>query len=232
MKKIKQWLIPPIDSIRDAWVLKQLAAIPAGSKLLDSGAGNQPYRHACQHLKYFAQDFGGYSGYGDDGALHNGASWFYGKLDFEGDIWNIKGAKSASFDAVLCTEVFEHIPYPHETLREFARLLKPGGTLLLTVPMLCIPHQTPYFFAPGYSKEWYEYFAKEYGFTIEEFTTFSGAPNYIATELLRLIAQYRGVWKVVIAAAALPFLLLRRFIPRPPQYPSNGVLIRLQRVKR
>ena len=40
-----------------------------------------------------------------------------------GDIWDIK-EKNNVFDAILCTEVFEHIPYPNETIKEFSRLLK------------------------------------------------------------------------------------------------------------
>lgn len=41
-----------------------------------------------------------------------------------------------SFDAVLCTQVLEHIPEPavrRGLLRDFARLLRPGGRCLLTV---------------------------------------------------------------------------------------------------
>jgi SAM-dependent methyltransferase len=40
----------------------------------------------------------------------------------------------ASMDAILCLDVLEHVPDFRAALREFARVLKPGGTLLLTVP--------------------------------------------------------------------------------------------------
>jgi SAM-dependent methyltransferase len=39
-----------------------------------------------------------------------------------------------SFDFVICTDVFEHIPRPWEAVREIHAVLKPGGTLLLTTP--------------------------------------------------------------------------------------------------
>jgi len=39
-----------------------------------------------------------------------------------------------SFDFVLCTDVFEHIPHPWEAVRELHAVLKPGGILLLTTP--------------------------------------------------------------------------------------------------
>ncbi len=40
----------------------------------------------------------------------------------------------ASLDAILCLDVLEHVPDFRAALREFARVLKPGASLLLTVP--------------------------------------------------------------------------------------------------
>lgn len=48
--------------------------------------------------------------------------------------------KDSSFANVICSEVLEHIPDDEKALSEIARVLKPGGSLLMTVPM----HQ--YFF--------------------------------------------------------------------------------------
>ncbi|OGS95714.1 MAG: hypothetical protein A3H31_08135 [Gallionellales bacterium RIFCSPLOWO2_02_FULL_57_47] len=39
-----------------------------------------------------------------------------------------------SFDLVTCTEVIEHLEHYRSTLREIYRILKPGGTLVLTIP--------------------------------------------------------------------------------------------------
>ena len=39
-----------------------------------------------------------------------------------------------SFDRILCTEVLEHIPDDRATIREIMRVLKPGGTVAVSVP--------------------------------------------------------------------------------------------------
>lgn len=44
------------------------------------------------------------------------------------------GFASNKFDVVLCTEVIEHTPDPHHAIDELMRVLKPNGTLILTVP--------------------------------------------------------------------------------------------------
>ena len=40
----------------------------------------------------------------------------------------------ASVDVIACTEMFEHMATPEVTLREFARLLKPGGWIIIQSP--------------------------------------------------------------------------------------------------
>lgn len=39
-----------------------------------------------------------------------------------------------SFDSIIMTEVLEHLPNPQSALKEIHRVLKPGGTLALSVP--------------------------------------------------------------------------------------------------
>ena len=78
----------------------------------------------------------------------------YGQLDYVGDIWDIS-EKDNTFDAILCTEVFEHIPHPIKTIQEFSRLLKKDGKLILTAPSNCLRHMDSYFFYSGFTDRWY-----------------------------------------------------------------------------
>jgi 2-polyprenyl-3-methyl-5-hydroxy-6-metoxy-1,4-benzoquinol methylase len=223
--------VPQSDAFRHAWVRAQLKAVPHGAKLLDAGCGYQPYRADCAHLKYQAQDFAAYDGKGDGQGLHNGQSWHYGKLDYIGDIWDIK-AKSATFDAVLCTEVLEHIPYPVETLRELARLLKKGGVLLVTAPVDSIPHQTPYFFYHGLSRYLYQKIGAEVGLTLEHFQTYLTPAEYLLTESLRQSAELGGAGKWLLRVGLIPLWLwsLVARLNRPNEaYPCSGALVRLRK---
>lgn len=52
--------------------------------------------------------------------------------------------RSGSFDVIICSEVPEHVPDTYAAFREFARLLKPGGQIILTTPFCYPMHEEPY----------------------------------------------------------------------------------------
>lgn len=53
---------------------------------------------------------------------------------------------SATFDTVLCTSVLEHVHDAEAVVSEIARILKPGGRLIITIPFLYPTHEAPYDF--------------------------------------------------------------------------------------
>jgi 2-polyprenyl-3-methyl-5-hydroxy-6-metoxy-1,4-benzoquinol methylase len=171
------------EARRDAWVRAALAHIPPGRRLLDAGAGEQRYRSACAHLQYVCQDFAAYDPAQSPTGLQVHA-WHYGKLDHVCDITAIP-EPAASFDAILCTEVLEHLPNPLAALHEFARLLRPAGTLLLTAPFCSITHFAPFHFATGFSRFWYETHLQAAGFAITELTPNGNWFDYLAQEVRR-----------------------------------------------
>jgi SAM-dependent methyltransferase len=48
---------------------------------------------------------------------------------------NIEDVPSATIDFVISNHALEHVPFPIQALREMKRTLKPGGFLLLVVPI-------------------------------------------------------------------------------------------------
>jgi len=119
---------------RQEWLAKTLARLPNNTRILDAGAGELKNRQHCGHLDYVSQDFCQYEG--QRGGVKEGLQiedWDTSRIDLVSDITAIP-APDASFDAILCSEVLEHIAEPTHALDEFARLLKPAGIMILTVP--------------------------------------------------------------------------------------------------
>jgi SAM-dependent methyltransferase len=193
---------------RDDFVHAELKKIQAGKWLLDAGCGSQRYRDHCSHLNYKAQDFGQYTidlkkiigGDGADGEER----YKYGALDYVGDIWDIK-EQNNTFDAILCTEVFEHIPYPIETIKEFSRLLKKDGKLILTAPSNCLRHMDPYFFYSGFSDRWYERFLGENGLKIESISAVGDYYSWLSVEMARTATCHSIFAKIVLTPSLLYF---------------------------
>ncbi len=138
---------------RQKWLKKTLADIPQGLRILDAGAGELKNQKLCGHLHYTSQDFNQYTGRGLAEGLQTGR-WDTSRIDLVSDITAIP-APNGSFDAILCSEVLEHIPEPTHALDEFLRLLKPGGMLILTAPFASLVHMAPYHYCTGFSRYWY-----------------------------------------------------------------------------
>lgn len=169
---------------RKSWVKQQLEKIPPGARLLDAGAGEQQYKSFCAHLKYVSQDFAEYK----PGNLKSGLqmpAWDYGKLDIISDITAIP-EPDGSFDVILCTEVFEHIPEPVAAINEFSRLLRKGGTLLLTAPFTSMTHFAPYHFSTGFTRYFYEHHFPKAGLKIDSLLFNGNYFDVIQQELNRM----------------------------------------------
>jgi len=182
------------DENRQAWLTKTLASLPAGSEILDAGAGELRNQPLCSHLTYVSQDFGQYDGGGDGKGLQK-TKWDTSRIDLVCDITAIP-KPDAAFDAILCTEVLEHVPDPTKALDEFTRLLKPGGKLILTAPFSSLVHFAPYHFCSGFSRYWYEHHLARRGYEIEELTPNGDWFALCQQELMRLgsTARRYGDW--------------------------------------
>lgn len=130
--------------------------------------------------------------------------------------------RAGAFDAVLCTEVLEHVPEPNQVLAEVARVLRPGGSLVLTVPWLWAAHEIPHDYY-RYTEFGLRHLLTANGFTVEAIEKTTGL---IATAAQRFVAAtYYGlhldrtrpgsiVGGLVASAIQLPASLLDRALGR------------------
>ena len=169
---------------RRSWLREMLSRLPQGLRILDAGAGELANKELCAHLRYVSQDFGRYEGSGDGTGLQTGL-WDTSRVDILCDISAIPEPDGA-FDAILCSEVLEHLPDPLAALDEFVRLLKPSGTLILTAPFASLVHFAPYHFCTGFSRYWYEHHLPARGIRIEELSPNGDWFAYCGQELARL----------------------------------------------
>jgi ubiquinone/menaquinone biosynthesis C-methylase UbiE len=171
-------------STRDNWVKEKLLSLPNGFRLLDAGAGECQYKKYCKHLDYVSQDFSQYDGVGNQEGLQTGV-WDTSNIDIVCDITNIPCSDN-SFDAILCTEVLEHLPDPICALKEFSRVLKPNGVLILTAPFVSMTHFAPYHYSTGFNRYFYEYHLPDLGFYDIEILENGNYFEFMAQELRRL----------------------------------------------
>ena len=192
---------------RVKWIEATLKKIPAGMTLLDAGAGESQFKKFCSHLNYVSQDFGQYDGSGAVG-LQTG-TWDNSKLDIVSDITSIP-RPDASFDAIMCTEVLEHVPDAVATIKELHRLLKPGGYLLITAPFASLTHFAPYHFASGFNSFFYHHHLDPLGYEFVDEQKNGNYFEYIGQEvrrIKRMAKEYAGT-KLNIYDKIITHLLL------------------------
>jgi SAM-dependent methyltransferase len=193
---------------RNQWLADTLKALPAGLRILDAGAGELRNKPLCAHLEYISQDVCRYEGAGDARGLQTG-SWDTRRVDLVCDIVSIP-EPDGSFDVILCSEVFEHLPDALRALDEFARLLKTGGTLIITAPFASLVHFSPYHYVSGFSRSWFMHHLPERHFEVRELTPNGDWFDYARQEMLRLpsMARRYGDWCWPLSYLAAGFAVL------------------------
>jgi SAM-dependent methyltransferase len=114
-----------------AFLQRAALSVAPGARVADIGAGDAPYRELFEHTDYVTVDW--------EASPHEGAHEA-SVIASADDI----PLPSESFDAVMLTQVLEHVPRPAEVLRELHRLLRPEGRLFLTAPLVWEEHEAPH----------------------------------------------------------------------------------------
>ncbi|MFM7100006.1 MAG: class I SAM-dependent methyltransferase [Verrucomicrobiota bacterium] len=113
----------PLQDI--ARFIRQVAAKSSG-RLLDFGSGKSPYRELFAGCEYLTAD------------IESGRATDY-RVSSDGTV----NAPTGAFDIVLSTQVAEHVPNPAIYFSEAYRLLKPGGSFIVTTHGIWEDHHVP-----------------------------------------------------------------------------------------
>src|SRR5690606_7297991 len=114
----------------------RLMAPEIGGRVMDVGCGTKPYEKLFSRATEYV---------GVDLAV-SGHDHHDSKVDVFYDGKTLP-FPSQSFDAVVCFQVLEHVFNIDELIVEMRRVLKPGGLLLVSLPLTWDEHEIPYDFA-------------------------------------------------------------------------------------
>lgn len=127
-----------------------------GGRILDFGSGQKPYRDCFTAASEYVGVDVEVSGHSHE--LSQVDVYYDGKtLPFP----------DGSFDHAFASEVFEHLFNLSEMLTELHRVLKPGSTLLISIPFAFPEHEVPYDFA-RYTRYGITSLLQDAGFTVTE----------------------------------------------------------------
>lgn len=169
------------------WALRRLKnsiaanAHLAHGKMLDVGCGLKPYEsvfapHVDEHVGYDYSPTSGFRG---------------NRADVCGDAAALP-FESGSFDTVLCTEVLVDLPDPDRTISEFARVLKPGGTLITTAAFVFPVHDRNDYFR--FSPDGLAVIMRRYGLTVDRIVPTTGTAVTIANLVNLYIYDHSFIW--------------------------------------
>jgi SAM-dependent methyltransferase len=105
-----------------------------------------------------------------------------------------------SFDTVILSDVLEHLTRPAQVLSEIARVLRPGGYLIMNVPFMYWVHEQPhdYYRYTRYGLEW---LLAEADLQVSSLDPVGGMPEVLGDIVAKVVARLpvvgNGLSKVV-----------------------------------
>lgn len=114
----------------DQFFFDNIALVPSGSNVLDLG-GNKIQKRGRFNIEEY-----------DLHVVYANLST-QKKPDIQASADSIP-FRDNFFDAIICSELLEHVENPESVLREIFRILKPEGRVFITVPFLYRIHADPF----------------------------------------------------------------------------------------
>lgn len=112
--------------------------------VLDFGGGEMPYRRLARSRSWRSVEYAPSLTGADLNSVARASRLAGDHIYYDG---RQVPMPDASVDAVLATEVLEHVFNLEELLAELRRVLRPGGRLIATVPFAMYEHEVPHDFA-------------------------------------------------------------------------------------
>jgi SAM-dependent methyltransferase len=208
---VRRWFSPALFGL-ESLLRSRLRQVARGD-LLDVGCGDMPYRPVVSGLVtvYHGLDIEPRSV----------------EVQYVGSATDMSQVPDAHYDTVLCSEVLEHVDRPRDALGEIARVLRPGGRLILTAPFLSRLHEEPRDFY-RYTRYGLAQLMKDAGLELEQLTEYGSIASFIGHQVstvlmgttwhlpvLKWIVFSVNVGLVVLPALAIDWLAgpLRRKMP-------------------
>jgi len=178
-------------------------SLAAGARVLDAGAGEGRYADHFARQRYCGVDLA----VGD-------AAWDYRRLDAVADLAALP-FRSAQFDAALNVVTLEHVREPAAAVAEIARVLAPGGRLLLVVPQDWEVHQSPHDYF-RYTRHGVRYLLEKAGLEALDVRPVGGFFRLLARRLLNGLQFFSGglrwFWFAPAAMLLVPPALILPFL--------------------
>jgi SAM-dependent methyltransferase len=193
------WLDPLHVAKRSLARAMRRAAPRLSGRLLDIGCGVKPY----------APLLGGVTRY--IGIERPGTLSRSGVVDCWADALALPFA-DAAFDSVLCNEVLEHVTDPARLFAEAARVLRPGGTLVLSTPQTWGLHEEPHDYW-RFTRYGLAHLARGAGLTVEEIVPTCGLFATVGQRLASFLFYGTPARRVpVLNLLVRPFLALLQLV--------------------
>lgn len=126
----------------------------------------------------------------------------------------------ATYDAILCNAVLEHVPDPEGSMREFHRLLRKDGCVVIAVPFLQPFHPTPFDYR-RYTRTGIEQLAERTGFNVVQIFPVHSLAQTLGWILWAHLTEHHnrlGKWLMW-----LPIYLATKIFQRETRVTANSV---------
>lgn len=120
-------------------------------------------------------------------------------LDFNCDLNAPLPFDNKVYDTIIFSDVLEHVHNPHQLFSEMARVLRPGGKLVMNVPFFYWLHEIPHDYY-RYTEYALKHFAQKSGFNVLNLEILGGAPEIVLDILCKNIRRMKPLGREIASA--------------------------------